>query len=127
MNCIGGIVSAWQRGTLTFEEAIQRFEWCMDPSHFLPEIEQISTLPAGESARSLEFLRRIEHKLNLIIQHQRIPLPDELNPEIFGEEARRLADENDKISAVQMHREKTGAGFVEAKKTLDRYLQQRRQ
>ena len=126
MNCIGGIVSAWQRGVLTFEEAKQRLEWSMDPSHFLPEAEQISELPPGESAKSLEFLKRIEHKFNLVIQHQSIPFPDELNPAILGEEARKLADENQKIFAVQTHREKTGAGFVEAKKALDRYLQQKR-
>ncbi len=127
MNRIGGIVSAWQRGVLTFDETKERLAWAMDPANFLPEVEQISTLPPGESAKSLDILKRIEHKLNLVIQHQGIPLPDELNSEVFGEQARKLADENRKIEAIQLHRELTGAGLVEAKKVMDQYLRRERE
>jgi hypothetical protein len=97
----------------------------MAESNFLPELEQVAELPSGESAKSYAMLRRIEQKLNVVIRHQGIPLPDELNPLILGEEAGKLIDESRTFEAVRRHREKTGALFEDARKAIEEYLRQK--
>lgn len=124
MNRIGGIVTAWQKGVMTLDEARERLELAMDPDNALPELEQYSEMPVGESPKALDLFRRIEHKLNLIIRNQDIPVPDELNPQILGAKVKKLADQNRKIEAIQLHREQTGAGFAEAQEIIQKYLKQ---
>lgn len=98
----------------------------MEPANHLPEVEQIPEPQPFDPEMMLVTLRRIEQKLNLVIQIQGIDLPMELNPAILTEEARQLALENLKIEAVKIHRDQTGAGLAEAKQALDEYLARNR-
>ena len=124
LNRISNLVLAWKKGVVTFEEAKERLMWLMEPSHFMPEEEQVPEESTGDNASTLELLKRIEHKLNIFIRHESIPLPDELNPEILAEDVKKLANENRKIEAIQLHRKRTGGGLAEAKRVLDEYLSQ---
>lgn len=126
MNRIGSIVRAWRLGIILLDEAKERLEWIMEPANHLPEVEQIPEPQPFDPEMMLVTLRRIEQKLNLVIQIQGIELPMELNPAILTEEARQLALENLKIEAVKIHRDQTGAGLAEAKQALDQYLARNR-
>jgi hypothetical protein len=65
-------------------------------------------------------LRRVERKVDAIIQHLGIALPDyfaSLSPGV-----RRLADQGSRIGAVKAYRKQTGASLREAKDLIDDYL-----
>lgn len=126
MNRIGSIVRAWRFGIILLDEAKERLEWIMDSANHLPEVEQFPEPPPFDPAMALVTLRRIEQKLNLVIETQGIQLPMELDPAILGEEARELALENRIIEAMKVHRDQTGAGLAEARQALDEYLAQNR-
>lgn len=68
-------------------------------------------------------LRRIDRKLDVIIQALEIELPETvvsgLSPEVC-----RLADGNQKIEAIKLHRQQTGAGLKESKDAIEGYLKQ---
>ena len=124
INRIGGIVTAWQKGVMTLDEATERLELAMDPENALPELEQYSQMPVDVGQRTADLFLRIEHKLNLIIRGQNISLPDELNPQIMGEKVKKLVDQHRKVEAIQLHREQTGAGLSEAQEVIQKYLKQ---
>jgi hypothetical protein len=124
MNRIGWTVAAWQKGVMTFDEAKERLVRLMDTSNYLPQVEQLpEPVYSVASQMSLSLLQRIEQKLNIIIQHAGISLPDELNAKVLAEDVKDLAFQN-RIEATQIHRERTGAGLAEAKMLIDEYLRQ---
>ena len=67
-------------------------------------------------------LRRVEHKLDLVLKHLGIPLPSPASLSELSEEARTLADAGQKIDAIRRHREATGASLKEAKEAVEAYL-----
>jgi hypothetical protein len=64
-------------------------------------------------------LRRIEAKLDLILAH----LGLEFRP--LSEEVRRAAEAGEKITAIKLYRQATGAGLAEAKQAVEECLRQR--
>ncbi len=69
-------------------------------------------------------LRRIEQKLDLIIQHLGLALPDN-SPPGMTDEIRALADNGNKIGAIKLYREHNGADLKDAKDASDAYLANR--
>lgn len=126
LNRIGSVVSSWQRGVVTTEEAIQLIHFAMDPANHLPASEMIPLPQADESMRqTLAVVERVEQKLNLVIQHHEVPLPNFLNPGVLSTEVKELADKNQKIEAVSRHRHSTGARLAETCTLIERYLRER--
>ena len=72
-------------------------------------------LSAADAAR----LRRVEHKLDLILEQLGIDA-DELPTEI-----RDLADAGRKIEAIKAHRDHYGSGLADAKDAIEAYLRSR--
>jgi len=66
-------------------------------------------------------LRRVERKLDLIIEHLGIRYDDADRDGIL-DEVRVLADEGRKIDAIKRHRELTGSNLVEAKRAVEDYM-----
>jgi len=64
-------------------------------------------------------LRRIEAKLDLILNHFGLTYRDDSG---LGSESRGLADSGRKIEAIKAYREQTGAGLAEAKRAVEAYL-----
>ncbi len=64
--------------------------------------------------RRLTF-RRIERKLDALMQHHGITLPCKLTPEV----QRLASDPKQRIAAIKLHREQTGLGLAEAKAEVD--------
>ena len=80
LNRIGSVVSSWQRGVVTMEEAQRLISSAMYPVNHLPASELVSLPQADESMRQmLAVVERVEQKLNLVLQHGDIPLPNALN------------------------------------------------
>jgi len=99
----------------------------VEPESLIPETELIpDPKPDFFLSQVLVLQRRLEPKLNLVIKHLRIPLPDELNPDILSAEARELAERGDKIAAIKVHRDYTGMGLAKAKDLIEAYLRERR-
>jgi hypothetical protein len=67
-------------------------------------------------ARQQINLRRLERKLDALLQHNGIELPTPLSPEV-----QRLAkDPSKKIAAIKLHREQNpGLGLAEAKAEIE--------
>ena len=62
-------------------------------------------------------LRRIERKLDALLQHSGITLPSKLSPEV-----QRLAgDPSQKIAAIKLHRAQTGLSLAEAKADVEEF------
>jgi hypothetical protein len=72
-------------------------------------------LSSADAAR----LRRIERKLDLIIQHLAIETGETT---AMPDEARRLADKGQKVQAIKAYREATGADLREAKEAIEAYI-----
>jgi hypothetical protein len=66
-------------------------------------------------------LRRINRKLDIIIQHLGIELPETLVSGLSAEVC-QLADADQKIEAIKVHREQTGVGLKEAKDAVEEYM-----
>ena len=66
-------------------------------------------------------LRRIDRKLDAIIQNLGIELPESVVSGLSSEVC-RLADAGQKIEAIKLHREETGVGLKEAKDAVEDYL-----
>lgn len=126
LNRIGSVVSSWQRGVVTTDEARELIESALEPANHLPAEELVALPQADESMRQvLAIAERVEHKLNLVIQHAGIPLPAPLDPDVLSSEVKQLADKRQKVEAVARHRLATGAGFSETCELINRYLGQR--
>jgi hypothetical protein len=64
-------------------------------------------------------LRRIEQKLDLILDHLGIAFDEKSN---LPAEARAAVDAGDKIAAIKALREATGIGLAEAKREVESYM-----
>lgn len=73
---------------------------------------------AGDAAR----LRRIEQKLDTLLNHFQIELVEMGPGADLSEDVKLLADRGDKIGAIKRHRELTGDGLYEAKQAVEAYL-----
>ena len=62
---------------------------------------------------------RLERKLDAIIKHLNI---DVTQLDAISDEAKRLADQGQKIQAIKVHREQTGLGLRDAKDDVEAYL-----
>ena len=69
-------------------------------------------------------IRIVERKLDAIIEHLGVELPEPLVKFGLSAEVCRLADEAKKIPAIKLHREETGVGLKEAKDAVEAYLGQ---
>ena len=67
-------------------------------------------------------LRRIERKLDLILQFLNVPLKDVELVNQVSAAVRQLADEGRKIEAIKLYREQTGVGLREAKEVVESYM-----
>lgn len=127
LNRIGSVVLSWQRSVVTMEEAQRLINSAMDPVNHLPAAEMVPLPQADESMRQmLAVVERVEQKMNLVIQHNDIPLPNALNPAVLSPEVKELADENRKIEAVARHRFNTGAALADTCEIINRYLREHR-
>ncbi len=72
-------------------------------------------LTLDESAR----LRRVEKKLDAILQHLGV-----VEPELYdlSSQVKLYADSNQKMAAIKQHRDDTGAGLAEAKSVIEEYM-----
>lgn len=69
-------------------------------------------------------LRRLERKLDAVIKHLGIELPN--SGPTLSAEVKKLADEpGGKISAIKRLREESGLGLAEAKEAIEEYLRSR--
>ena len=59
LNRIGSMVSSWQRGVVTTEEAMQFIHAAMDPANHLPASELIPLPQADESMRQVLAVNQI--------------------------------------------------------------------
>ena len=62
-------------------------------------------------------LRRVESKLDAILQHHGIASPSKLSPEV----QRLASDPNQKIAAIKLHRQQTGVSLAEAKAEVEEF------
>ena len=62
-------------------------------------------------------LDRVERQLKAILQHFNIDEPDD-----GLDDVRKLAAAGDKIGAIKLHRQLTGAGLAESKQFVERGL-----
>jgi hypothetical protein len=67
-------------------------------------------------------LRRLEQKLDLLLRHFGIEVPDPATAAGLSPEAKQLADEGKKIEAIKAHREQTGLGLKDAKDDVEGYM-----
>ncbi|MDA0285567.1 MAG: hypothetical protein O3B13_10775 [Planctomycetota bacterium] len=67
-------------------------------------------------------LRRLEAKVDAIIQHLGIELSEEMMQGGLSEEVKRLADTGQKIAAIKLHREEATLGLKETKDDVESYL-----
>lgn len=68
LNRIGSVVSSWQHGVVTTDEAQRLIHSAMDPANHLPASELVPLPQADESMRqTLAVAERVEQKLNLVI------------------------------------------------------------
>ena len=63
-------------------------------------------------------LRRVERKLDLLIEHFGLESPSPFSPQVQA-----AIDEGNTILAIKRYREETGAGLREAKDFIDSYRQ----
>ena len=76
----------------------------------------------GGSTRQLERrLDRLEHKVDLLMQHLDVPQPGPTGPDIaLDTDVVALARAGRKIEAIKRYRELTGVGLKEAKDAVER-------
>jgi ribosomal protein L7/L12 len=79
---------------------------------------QVSASSAAVSKR----LRRVEQKLDLILEHLGVDASQIGTGYEPSEDVRRLADAGQKIQAIQLLRKETGWGLKEAKDAVEEYL-----
>ncbi len=67
-------------------------------------------------------LRRIESKLDRILDHLGIRQNDLADDSGLSTTVRALADRGQKINAIKAYREETGAGLKDAKEAVEAYM-----
>jgi hypothetical protein len=74
-----------------------------------------------------ERLRRLESKVDLILQHMGLEFHDPATPAGLSEEVKALLnDPTQKINAIALHRRQTGVGLKAAKEAVEAYIESRR-
>jgi hypothetical protein len=69
----------------------------------------------------LKIRHRVEMRLLSVTRHLDVPVPDDLNPSVLLDDVRKLVDDGRVIQAIQVHRDRNGAGLAEAKRAIDEY------
>ncbi len=67
-------------------------------------------------------LIRLERKLDLILRHLNIEIPDPMMFAGLSTKVRELADQNRKIEAIKVHMDETGLGLKDAKEVVEAYM-----
>lgn len=67
-------------------------------------------------------LIRIEQKLDLILQHLGLALPEQTPSGLSPEVQALCRDPNNKIQAIARYRQETGCSLVEAKAAVERFM-----
>lgn len=75
----------------------------------------------GLSDADVARLRRVESKLDLILQNLGIPWQEPDPAAGLSAEVRTLVEQGRKIEAIKVHRELTGLGLRDAKLAVDQY------
>lgn len=128
LNAIYRLIETWSSGVLTSEETFQHLEKLMSPDCFVPisDLAPIGNVKIeNQSEDILAIVRRIEIRLAALTAHLDTPLPDDLNPKVLLDDVRKLLDAGNTITAVSVHRRRTGCGLAEAKQVCDEYLRDR--
>jgi hypothetical protein len=69
-------------------------------------------------------LTRVEKKLDLLLKHLRLEYVDEAPPCPLSPQVQELARHpGQKIQAIKLHREQTGAGLKEAKEAVESFIE----
>ena len=68
--------------------------------------------------------RRLEAKLDAILTHFGITIPESISGGELSQAVRDLANQGRKIEAIKVYREETGVGLKEAKDAVEAYLGQ---
>jgi ribosomal protein L7/L12 len=68
----------------------------------------------SDDAAVLAHLSRLERKLDLVLSHLNLDVPEDDLADI-----RALAQSGKKIEAIKLYRERTGAGLAEAKTAVE--------
>ena len=119
---IGRIVDAWNNHVILDSEAERTIAHLMRSENYIPACEAVRVAPTDDKLnRVLTRMQRFEIKLNSIIRHGEVPLPDDVNPDVLLDDVKALIDANNVIAAIKIHRDRTGMGFAEAKKLTDQY------
>jgi hypothetical protein len=127
LNRIGSIIASWQRHVVTAEEAQMAIQKALEPAHCMPKAELFpDPEPAVASRQVVNTLERVEMKLNLLIEHHALLLPDHIDPDILSDGVKELANANRKIEAVSLHRARTGAQLPQAVEIINRYIGQQK-
>lgn len=127
LNRMGWVLDYWRIGMVNNKDAVEELTKLFEPDQLIPEPELVRQPDTDMVNRQiLTQCYRFQYKLNVIMKHLNVPLPDDLNPNILGAEARELADRGEKISAIKAHRDATGTGLAHAKQLIDDYMRQRR-
>jgi ribosomal protein L7/L12 len=77
---------------------------------------------AGRGSTNDAKLRRIDRKIDMLVQHLGIELPETVVSGLSTEVC-NLADAGRKIDAIKVHREETGVGLKEAKDAVEEYME----
>ncbi len=89
----------------------------------LPLLVLVMTEMSSAARRQRETaarLRRVERKLDLVLDHLGLTVPEPALPEVVAQ-----LERGQKIAAVKAYREATGEGLREAKEAVDRLAAQR--
>ncbi len=79
--------------------------------------------PAPELPKdAVKRLRRIESKLDMILDHLGIRHDDDADESGLSPTVRELADKGQKINAIKAYREETGGGLRDAKEAVEAYM-----
>ncbi|MDG2130994.1 MAG: ribosomal protein L7/L12 [Fuerstiella sp.] len=69
----------------------------------------------------LMLLSRLDRKVDVLIQHLDVDIPEALAKYGLSTTVAELADEGKKIEAIKVHRKETGVGLKEAKDAIEAY------
>ncbi len=117
------VLFTYHRGLLTVEEMTRWVNWLMDPQHHIPVAEDCGKAYGQDQCHNYSTeLRRIERKLDAIISLLQLQLPDDINPMVVDEEVKQFLRENQRGTAIEVLRTRTGIDYVEAKMIIDDYI-----
>jgi hypothetical protein len=128
LNAIYRLIETWSAGVLSNEETFERLERLMSPEDFVPvsDLTPVSNVTVESQIEDIvTIVRRIDIRLADLTSHLDMRVPEELNPEVLFDDVRKLLDAGNIITAINVHRRRTGCGLAEAKRSCDAYLRHR--